>query len=214
MSDSSAPDLPASWIKKLLEASGLDLAQSANDALKHDLNAIGLWYLMPIGQRFADADIDATRRYLRDLHRHSKAINPPLRHALALLGIRISQHLEQMPEWTEGGYEFDLEMIRQFVALLPEVSKRLSDDVEVPGRGRRANFTLDHSVKLAAEAFARAGIEVAARGPSATQPEARLAGGGAPLFADYFRKLDRHLSDATLARALIRGRKRERQSRT
>lgn len=210
----STPLLPAHVATKLLSESELGLSETASAGLAHDLRAIGLWFLMPAGRRAADADLDATRRYLGELTRLSPDILPSLLHVLALLPVSVSEHLGQIPEWKESGHAFDIQMIRQFVRVLPDLSKRLAADVEAKSRGRRTNFVLDHSVTLAAAAFGRAGLSVGPRGQSATRPSARLTGAGSRLFVAYFRQLDKHLSETALALAMLRCRKRTRTVRT
>ncbi len=210
----TAPGLPANAVRRLLAQREVTLDAEARVALDGDLYAIGLWYLIPAAQRAADADIDATRRYLKELRRLADEIGPSLHHVLALFQVSIPHHLEQMPEWVEGGHQFDLEMVRAFFKLLPELSRRLAADVEVRRKGRRKNFVLDHSVRLAAAAFAQAGLAVIPRGQSATSPQPRLTGDGSRLFVDYFRLLDGHLGEPALAAAQLRSRKAGRAIRT
>lgn len=208
------PALVTNGLGPLLDSQKVDRTSPSGSSFHEDLYAIGLWYMLPAAQRAADADVDATRRYLKDLERRSQEIWPALHHVVSLLPGSIAEHLAQMPEWVEGDHELDLPMIKQFVRLLPEISRALARDVQVRRRGRPSNFVLDHSADLAQSAFKRAGREVEPRGQSATAPSARLVGDGAELFVDYFRLLDGHLNELGLAQALLRNRSRAKRSRT
>ncbi len=209
----ATPILPVNAIERLIAQSNSDLEKTAASNLNVDLRAIGLWFLMPAARAVADADLDATRRYLGELTRLSQDILPSLSHVLALLPASISAHLGQISEWNEGEDAFDHQMVARFIKALPELSKRLTADVEAKSKGRRPNFVLDHSVTLAAAAFERAGLSLVPRGPSATQPSARLTGCGSRLFVAYFLQLDKHLSEATLSQAMIRCRRRTQAGR-
>ena len=198
----------------LLSNPEVGLPMAARKKLDRDLRAIGLWFLMPRARRVADADVDATRSALKKLNRLSRDIVSPLQDVLDVIGQSVAEELEKDPAWRDGEFNFDHAAIRQFFQSLPGVSERLTLKVEAQRKGRRTNFVLDHSVTLAAAAFERAGLSVGPRGQSATRPSARLTGAGSRLFVAYFRQLDTHLSETTLALAMLRCRKRTRTVRT
>lgn len=213
LANQSSPVLPVNAVRILIAECDSNLAKPAASKLEVDLHAIGLWYLLPAARAAADADLDTTRRYLSELTRLSQEILPSLSHVLALMPVSVSEHLEQISQWKESGHALDVQMTASFVKALPELSKRLAADVETKRKGRRPNFVLDHCVTLAAAAFERAGLCVSARGPSATRPCARLTGDGSRLFVTYFGQLDGHLSELTLSLAMLRCRRRTRQTR-
>lgn len=210
----AAPAFPDDALGQLLDANGIDRTSPGGCSFHQDLYAIGLWFMLPAAQRMADADIDATRGYLKDLERLSQEICPSLHHVLSMLPVSVSDHLGKMDDWLETNHDLDIAMIKDFVRLLPEISRALANDIRVLRRGRPTNFVLDHSAELAQAAFTRAGLLVDPRGESASSQSARLVGDGAELFAAYFRLLDGHMSELRLAQALLRNRRRAKRSRT
>jgi len=209
----ATPPFAKGALGPLLDDSGVDRTTSSGKVLHEDLYAIGFWYMLPAAQRAADADIDATRSYLKDLERLSQEIWPALHHVLSMLPNSISYYLGEMDDWVESSHDLDIAMIKDFVRFLPEISRALASDVRVLRRGRPSNFVLDHSADLAQAAFKRAGLVVDPRNESPTM-SARLVGDGAALFVAYFQLLDGYMSELRLAQALLRNRRREQRSRT
>ena len=202
-SNPSTPVLPKSELRKLFAEHAKFISEPARSELRRDLHAIGLWFLMPFARRAVDADLDATRGYLKDLKRLSRGIEKPLLHVLALMHLSVSEELEQDPTWRRSGAEFDVMALRQFVRALPGVSDRLALKVEAQRKGRRSNFILDHSVGLASAAFKRAKRPV--QGRAATfDMQPRLIGDGADLFLAFFKMLDQSLAENALSMALRR----------
>ena len=188
---------------ELSEKHAKDLEELPRTALDRDLLAIGLWFLMPVARRANDADLDATRNYLKDLKRLSRDIEKPLIHVLALMHLSLAEELDEDADWRGSGARFDLSAIRHFVWALPGVADRLALKVEAQRKGRRRNFVLDYSAGLTSEAFLRANFPVQGRAATlGKQP--RLVGDGADLFQAFFKMLDPSLTEEALAMALRR----------
>ncbi len=197
-----APVLNRTAFSKVIASA--DVGDDQRAALEQDLAAIGVWYLTPGAQVAADADLDATRRYLRDLKKHSTKIWPSLHHVLALLPGPVLHKIELDNTLASHSKAADLSEVRNFMADLPALCDKLIDHLSPKQVGRRENFVLDHSVRLTRTVLAAAGLPVTAKFRNAAGKLPELIGAGAPLMQDYFKSLDPRLGASGLARALIR----------
>ena len=197
----AAPVLNRAALSKLLNT--LDLAEAQRADLERDLSAIGVWYLTPASQVVADADIDATRKYLRALKSQSASIGPALRHVLSMMPNAIEHHLKEktleMP-----GVTVDVFAVKDFMKHLPALCDLMLQDVSPKQVGRRRNFVLDHAARLTRDALDRARLSVKAKLRNASGELPHLTGPGAQSMWDYFKMLSPRLGESELVRALIR----------
>jgi hypothetical protein len=198
----SAPTLDRATLHTLIASA--DLAAGQEAALERDLAAIGFWYLTPGAQVAADADLDGTRRYLRDLKKLSSKISPSLNHVLSLLPKSILNEIGSDPSLAIHGQSVDFSATKDFIKDLPILCDKLMVQLSPKQVGRRHNFVLDHSAKLARDAISAAGLSLKARfrNPEGKLPE--LTGSGASLVWDYFKSLNPRLGESELTRAVIR----------
>ena len=202
MLHTSAPTLDRATLNRVIASA--DLATGPRTALERDLAAIGFWYLTPGAQLAADADLDATRRYLRDLKKLSAKIRPSLHHVIALLPRSIIQEVGADPSLAVHGHSVDLKMVESLIVDLPTLCDRLLLQLNPKRTGRRSNFVLDHAATLVCEALLAVGLSVKAtlRNPEGKLPQ--LTGSGASLMWDYFKSLNPRLGESELTRAVIR----------
>ena len=198
-----APVFPRRELRMLLEnAQGIEPLPPAE--LELDLIAIGHWYLLPQARMAADADLDATRKYLHFLQRKGKPAFEALHHILCLLPRTIEEEIAADGTFRCSNAGMAADDVKDFLVDLERLLPRLVEKVSARRRGRRSSFVLTHSVRLAAQSLALAGAPVFAHHHTVLKPQPYLTGGGADVFLAFFKLLDPRLDERALAQALLR----------
>ena len=186
---------------------GLGLDPEATEAMAARACALARWQLTPRVEKEYFADHAASLKLLKNVGTHGDALINALEHLDPLMIVDIQRECMKQRHPSGRPMRFDFEDLLPTLRNLADLSGRLNQIYTRRGRGRPKNQTLDLTVRnILKDIESATDSEVEFQKTRGGVKDPHLKGQAGEFVRDYFRLVDRHVSEGMLIKSIERAR--------